>query len=515
MGHTGEEGERGRDGVTRNQNVFYILPHDAAAITHFLAPALQRLTPESAEAQLLVITPDDETAVAVAEAATRLPAGVVARVLPVTARQRATRLLKARPAAVVVGTPSELLDLIRSSAIKLDRVRQVIVAWGDAILDGGAGEPLEAVLAEVPKEAARTVITSHATPSVEALVERHAWRARRAGVITSGDGEAVDLRYVAVAPQGRASALRRVLDDLDPERCAVFVRSDEAEREVRAAVRALGLGEIGDGPGVIITRGESVPNASMVMLYESPLSRETLKALVAPGAPVVALATPRQLPVLRALAAGGRLTPLTLSGPTARARTREDRTREELRATLASGVPARELLTLEPLLAEYDGVELAAAALRLLDRERERVRLHEPAERAAEPTAESGRADLKIVRAGERPAVARIYLNVGARDGATARDVVGAVANEAGIPGAQIGRVELRDTHTLVEIPATEAEAAVKRLAGITIRGRRVAARVDQDRPRGVPRSDRRDTKDRPRPRRGSGAPRSRRPRSE
>jgi hypothetical protein len=51
--------------------------------------------------------------------------------------------------------------------------------------------------------------------------------------------------------------------------------------------------------------------------------------------------------------------------------------REELRAVLAQGVPPREVISLEPLLREFDATELAAAALRLLERERAQRRAAE------------------------------------------------------------------------------------------------------------------------------------------
>ena len=493
-----EESGAERAGVARGQNVLYVLPQDAAAVAQFLDPVLARIAPDAAETQVLVLTPDDETAVLIAEAATRTSAGAPARVLPVTGRRRAARLLRARPATVVAGSPLELLALLHDSVLKLGAVRHVIIAWADVMTDGTAAagavaDALAAVLAEVPKEAARVVVTSQLTPAVEALVERYAWRARRTGVVAATDGVPVDLSYVAVAPRGRPRALRRLLDDLDPEHAAVYVRSDDAEREVRAIARALGVGD-GDA-GVEVTRGTPVPGATLVVLYESPLDRETLVAMHAAGGAVVALAAPRQLPGLRALSGGGRVTPLTLSGPSARARSKEERVQAELREVLVAGIPARELLALEPLLAEFDGVELAAAALRILDRTRERT-----AEPAPAPALEREVPARAPKSGGPRGrGFARIYINGGTKDRITANDLVGAIANEAGITRAQIGKVELRETHALVEIAPDVAPKVVRAIGGVTVRGRRLAARLDADERPGGARGGG------PRPRRGDG----------
>ncbi|HEV7704170.1 MAG TPA: DbpA RNA binding domain-containing protein [Gemmatimonadaceae bacterium] len=569
--------ERERPAVARNQNVLHVLPHDAAAVSQFIEPALERLDPESAETQLLVLTPDSETAVIIAEAATRARTGTPARVLPVTAWRRAARLQRIRPATVIAGTPSDILELIRASAIKLDAVNTLVLAWADAMSDA-AGEPLEAVMAEVPKDAARVIVASHLTPAVEALAERYARRARRSNAVPVVEEIAIDLRYVAIAPQARESAFRRLLDDTDPERAAVYVRSDDAAKEVADTLRALGIAD--EEPSIVITRGEPVENVALLVLYESPMSAEALQTLAATGVSVIALATARQIPALRVLAGGGKVTPFVLSGPGARARSRDEKVRDELRAALSNGVNARELIALEPLLTEFDGVEIAAAALRLLEREREKdkpaekapktdhilapvveraapVERAERADREERPRSDRGERSDRGDRGdrgdrpprGERPdrdrgarpergssrdgpprggsfsrgaptrtpesrgAMSRLFVNAGKADGMTPRDLVGSIANESGISSEQIGKIELRDTHSIVEISTPVAEAVANKMNGITVRGKRLTMRVDNDKPSA--RSDRGERSSSPRferserPERGSRPDRS------
>lgn len=501
-----EESGSERAGVARGQNVLYVLPQDAAAVAQFLDPVLARIAPDAAETQVLVLTPDDETAVLIAEAATRTSAGAPARVLPVTGSRRAARLLRERPATVIAGSPLELLTLLHASILKLDTVRHVIIAWADVMADGttaavAVADALAAVIAEVPKDAARTVVTSQLTPAVEALVERYAWRARRTGVVAAVNGLAIDFSYVAVAPRARPNALRRLLDDLDPEHAAIYVRSDDADREVRSIIRSLGVGD-GD-TSVEVTRGTPVPGATLCVLYESPLDRETVIALHAAGGTLVALATPRQLPALRALSGGGRVTPLTLSGPAARALTREERMREDLRAVLADGIPARELLALEPLLAEFDGVEVAAAALRLLDRARE---VTPPAAMPAFTVGMDGVKRSERAARSPKGEYTKIYINGGTKDRIGPSDLVGAIANEAGISREQIGKVDLRETHALVEIANDVAGKVARAITGVTVKGRRLAARIDDEGHSGPPSGS--ASKSGLRPRRGDGPPR-------
>src|SRR5439155_16297162 len=155
------------------------------------------------------------------------------------------------------------------------------------------------------------------------------------------------------------------------------------------------------------------PDADLVILYDTPASREELREAVGPAPRrVIALAQPRLLASLRVLAGGASVTPFTLSDAGLRARSREEIVRAEIRDTLASGVFARELLTLEPLLESYDGIEIAAATLRLLeqarferDAARARTADHRTTATAASSPAASG-------------AMTRIFINVGAMDNA-------------------------------------------------------------------------------------------------
>ncbi|MDQ3697846.1 MAG: DbpA RNA binding domain-containing protein, partial [Gemmatimonadota bacterium] len=167
---------------------------------------------------------------------------------------------------------------------------------------------------------------------------------------------------------------------------------------------------------------------------------------------------------------GGRVTPLTLSGPGVRARAREETLRGELRALLVEGggAPAREMLSLEPLLEDFDGAEIAAAALLLLERARQR------------PVAKAGAAQAERAERPDSPWV-RLFLAVGSRDGATSRDIVGGIANEAEIASDKIGKIEMRDTHTIVEIARESADHVVKALKGTMIRGRLIAARLERE----------------------------------
>ena len=470
--------------VTRGQNVVYQMPHDWASLAHVLVPALDRIDDALRDIQLLIVCADAEAAASASASVVRLAGSRPIRAIAVTTARRAARLLRGVPgtsgAQVVAGAPAELLALVQGSSLKLQQVRCVVLAWVDELIAGGEEGMLETLMAEIPKEAPRVIVANEINAEVEEIIERYARRARR---VAPPAGEAtalaVGLQYVSVGAFSRLPALRRLLDDLDPSNGIVYVRSDESEREVNDLLRALGYGHDGvpDDQGVRAARAAGPGEVDVVVLYDIPASREELREAIGPQPRrVVALVQPRLLASLRVLSGGVPVTPVTLSEAGLRARNREETVRTELRDVLSSGAFARELLTLEPLLESYDGIEIAAATLRLLEQarfERDAARARALEGRPAQSSA-----------SGPPPtaAMTRIFINVGAMDNARPGDLVGAITNEAHITSAQIGKIDIRENHSLVEIATDVAESVLSKLTGSTIRGRRVVARVDQER---------------------------------
>ncbi|MGH7662980.1 MAG: DbpA RNA binding domain-containing protein, partial [Gemmatimonadaceae bacterium] len=486
-----DKAEQEATGVTRSRNIVHTLPYDASSMAEVLAPALALIDGLAGAVQLLVITPDAETAMAMAAAARRLQGARDLVILPLTSPARGLRMLRRRPASAVLAAPAQLLAAMQSSALKLDGLRLVILAWPEELGDATVMAALESVMGEVPKDAARTLVTSVVTPPVEEIAERYLRRAHRLGETSHVEsGEAlrdIAIRYATIAPAARPAVLHRLLDELDPERTVVFARSDESEDAIRSVLALLGYAPDSDmirirrpdGSAMATqTEAPAYNGPSLVILYDCPATQGELVGILGDDQladPVlVALVQPRQLRALRSIAGGGQLSPLVPSAPLAAARAREERIRAELRQALVSGPPARELLAIEPLLADFDGAEIAAAALRLLERERSR------------PRAESAPAGAGTVQhtaaVGAGAPWARVFVNVGSRDGIGAGDVTGAILGEAGIARGQIGKIDVRESHTTVEVAAPAVAAVVTGLTGKSIKGRRAVARLDQER---------------------------------
>jgi ATP-dependent RNA helicase DeaD len=463
-------------GVTRSQNQLHVVPEDHAAAADVLRPLLDRL--EGAEALgAIIVTSDADAAAAIADRLADIPDGP--SVMAATEARRAGRVLKQRTPQVLVG-PADILAELRGAALKVDAVRLVVLAWVDA------NPSLEVLLADAPKDAARIVLAADVTPEVEQLVDRYAWRARRVQPAGAEELPGVSLSYVVTSEHGRAGALRRVLDALDPTTAFVVTRDDASRMSVDRSLRALGYGS---SSGAVRAGATPEGPTDVVILHDLPARDEELRALVRgqANARVVALVSARQIPALRKLA-GGTVSPLSLPDAAVRARSREERLRDEVRAVLEAGQFSREVLTLEPLLANHDGIEVAAALLRVLEAERDRARAPQ----------------LKSQPAG---GVTRVFLNVGSMDNVRPGDLVGAITNEAGISKDELGRVEVRDKFSTVEVASSVANAVVGKITGIEIRGRRVLAKIDDDKPRERPKRVGGDRGERRGPPRGGARP--------
>jgi ATP-dependent RNA helicase DeaD len=480
-----EIGERATGQVSRTQSLVYTLPHATDSIAEFLTPALGRIDPSAGGTQVVVVTRDAETALAISETVLRLsgPGGI--EVVPVTGAARAGRIFRSRPVLAVAGTATELGALVRASLLKLDTVRTVVLAWVDDILEDGPESvaALEALLGELG-EAGRVVVARKLTPAVENLVERYARRARRVGPAETEvptmpeDYEFPIIRFVTVADSARVGALRRLLDDLDPPSAIIVARDEAAAADASRTIRTLGYHV--DDPTIRVTRSDFRDAAHTVIFYQSPVTPAELQRIAqAKPVQVVVLAQPGQVPSLRELASG-RLTPMNLLGPERRAHDRDEAVRQELRTVLAQGVPPREVISLEPLLEEFDAAEVAAAALHVLERERAQRRKAE----AAQPPAARARPI-----EGEKPRSAsastggmtRLFMTVGTRDGVKTGDLMGMIAGEGGIPGDHVGKIDLRESHALVEVAEADAASVIARVNGAMVRGRRVVVRGERD----------------------------------
>jgi ATP-dependent RNA helicase DeaD len=430
-------------------------------------------------ALVLVPTVDDATRAALSLA--RLGRAVGIRV---TALGAGWAPSGAGVAEVVVAAAAAAVDAVERSRLKLEGVETVVLDGASAIFALSGQEAVETVISLVPREAQRVVVTAEVTAGVEDYTERHLRRALRIPpVAVEQPGAPAEVQpphrldYQVVAEWEKLEAAAALLAGAEAGRLpVVYCRSQRRVAEVREALQLRGfrISEPGEaaGEGGVVVSAETLetPADALVVSYDLPFDAESLLARHERGG--TALATPRELAHLRQIAERsnfelrlGAAAPVILPLQVAEFRDR-------LRSALLEEDLGAQLLVLEPLFREFAPAEVAAAASALL-----RQRALPAAAVAAVPVA---RPTATRAAPAPSPSYVRLFVGVGSRDGIVPSDLVGAITGEAQVKGGQVGRIEIRDTFSIVEVESEIAPRVIQAVNGITLKGRSV--RVDFDR---------------------------------
>lgn len=379
------------------------------------------------------------------------------RVLVATGTARSARRLAAGEVDVLVCSPTTALGLHSRSTLQPDQFGAVAIAWPE---DWDADEALTVLLGDLPKDSQRLVLTSNAA-KVESLIERYA---RKALVVTSRlmvapDAVPIEPKLVRSMPTpwgGRIQAVLNFIETADPPALTVWTADDSDHEAIRRAVA---------DPAAVRLVSRQTDVSGMVVCYDLP-DGPTLTVL-STGRDVTLLVCPGTEAFVQRLAPTRR--PVHAPGALAALLDRDGALRSRIAGLIVAGNLDGALYQLGPMFEQYDPQLIAAACL-ALGRTGPGAR-PEPAPPVTATTPVGGVANAKV------------WVGVGRRDEATTGDLVAVLIKEVGLAREAIGRIELRDAFTLVEVPVGDAERVAQSLTGLTIRRRKLSARVD----RGIP----------------------------
>lgn len=398
-------------------------------------------------------------------------------------------------ADILVSTPAALEAAIRSAEVKLDGVAALVVEGASMLLDEVNRPRVELVLATLEGANVQGIVVSDPiSPEVREWVDAHL---RRAVFIPSdaagGDPDEAPLQrgvlelHVAESGAPMREAVRVIAQILEDgsHHVLLFCRSEDRAADVGDLLTLHGFlaGAPGDASVPVwlgldpLSDRKTLDDAEIpvdlvtTLSLDPPLDADTLdRRHGGKQGTGVLVAEPREVPHLRRLAreAGYRL---ESRGAIPSRRLDEIETfRETIREALRDRDLSAYVSLLDPLLEESSGVEVAAALAALL---RDRG--------AGAGGAASATGEAAGTSPGDRPpAWARLFISVGSRDGAGPGDLLGAITGEAGLTGEEVGRIDVRDTFSRVDVQDRRAQEVIQALNGTSIRGRSV--RVDFDR---------------------------------
>ncbi|WP_018937038.1 DEAD/DEAH box helicase [Thioalkalivibrio sp. ALJ24] len=509
----------------------------------FGLPLIDRVEADHRAPQALVLAPTRELAGQVADALTGFAAGRDGiEVLPVYGGQPMGQQLRALRdgAQVVVGTPGRVADHVRRGSLDLSSLRMVVLDEADEMLRMGFVEEIEWLLEQTPAERQTTLFSATMPAPIRRIAHRHMREPEEIRVGAGNEaGVDIDQSYCLVDQRNKLEALTRLMEtEPDLDAAVVFARTKAATVEIADRLGAAGVsasalnGDMEQGErervvanlrdgrlDVIVAtdvaaRGIDVPRISHVFNFDAPGDAEVYVHRIGrtgragrKGRAILFL-EPRKRRMLKDIE---RLTGKSVreqavpDREAVRAR-REDRFAERVRAAITEDAGGRYADLVQRLLAdgETSPQDLAGALVALAT---EGSPLDASATAGADPlagAARAGRDDRSGGRdrgernnkrreggrqgdrdAGPESGMVRYYMPVGRTHGVAPGAIVGALANEGGLNGRDIGRIGLQQEHSHVDLPESLDEGAIRKLGGIHVANRRLGLTLEIPAPQG------------------------------
>ncbi|MEN9645071.1 MAG: hypothetical protein RL238_1740 [Actinomycetota bacterium] len=481
----------------------------------FALPALELISGPATSAPLaLILTPTRELAMQVSEAFFRYGKDLGAKCVPVYGGQPIFRQLQAldRGVHIVVGTPGRVLDHIGRGSLPLDNIKMVVLDEADEMLDMGFADDIESILDSVPGEHQTVMFSATMPPRINAIAKRHLTDPVRI-TIARGDTKASTgkVRQIAyIVPRAhKPAALGRVLDIEAPGGALVFCRTRTEVDQLTETMNIRGyraealhggmdqlqrdrvMNRLREGTAELLVatdvaaRGLDVDTLTHVVNYDVPSAPESYVHRIGrvgrAGREGVAitLAEPREQRLLKNIEHLTKQTIAIEKVPSiADLRAAQlEQTVSAIRESLAADDLDDFHTVLHALRSEADPRSIALAAIRLYHEaagntvdEHEIPEVQMRPERTFEPrTRESGGA----AKAG----TAFIYVGVGRKAGIRPNDLVGAIANETGLTGREIGPIRITDAYSVVGVPEGRLENVIEQLRHTVIRGKAAQVR--------------------------------------
>ena len=512
----------------------------------FALPLVQRIADEGdgrRGASGLILVPTRELAMQVAEAVHRYGRSHGVSVVPIYGGQAIVSQLKAlkRGVDVIVGTPGRMIDHIKRGSLKLEGVRTVVLDEADEMLDMGFADDLEAILEATPKERQTTLFSATMPPRIATIARRHLQDPVHVKIASEklAVGAAPRVRQVVYVVQRahKVAALGRVLDMENPTSAIVFCRTRTEVDELTETLNARGYRSEALHGGMsqeqrdrvtrklragtadlliatdVAARGLDIEHLTHVFNYDVPSSPDMYVHRIGrtgrAGREGVAitLAEPREQRLVRNIEHHTKQRLQMEAVPTVvDLRTRRlGVTRAALREALIGGDLDGYRVVVESLATEFDCVDIAVAAVKLLhaaenpeeaeqeippvapsrDRERQEQRREHLATGRGERVREAKENRPKRKSRGdgaERSGyeVTRLWVGAGRAAGLRPADLVGAIANEANIDARMIGSIDITERFSIVEVPEDAAEEIIAALSSTKLKGKRVQVRRDR-----------------------------------
>ncbi len=508
----------------------------------FALPLLSKLDLSQSDPQILVLAPTRELAIQVAEAFQKYAAELPGfHVLPIYGGQDMTSQLRQlkRGVHVVVGTPGRVMDHLRRGSLNLTNLKSLVLDEADEMLRMGFIDDVEWILEHTP-ETRQTALFSATMPrEIRKVCDNYLRDAKEIKIAsTQSTGDNIEQVYWMVSGTNKLDALTRILEVEPFEGMIIFVRTKTATVELAEKLEARGYSaaalngdmnqqlreraidrlKTGKLDIVIATdvaaRGIDVERVSHVVNYDIPYDSEAYVHRIGRtgragrSGKAILFVAPREKRLLYTIEKATRK-PITLMELPSGATVTKHRI-DQFTQRISEALKETDLSFFNDLLAEFSHAndvapeEIASALAYLLQKDRplqvkftdvkpERTERRERDERGGRSERgdrgdRGGREDRpRRERSDEN--MERYRIEVGRNHDARPGDIVGAIANEAGIESRFIGHIKLFDEFSTVDLPAGMPKEVLAHLKKVRVRNRNLEITLDQGGPgAGAPR---------------------------
>jgi ATP-dependent RNA helicase DeaD len=503
----------------------------------FALPILSRIDIRQSAPQALVLAPTRELAIQVAEAFQRYAAHMPGfHVLPIYGGQSYGPQLSAlrRGVHVVVGTPGRVIDHLDKGSLDLSKLKTLVLDEADEMLRMGFIDDVERILQETPEDRQTALFSATMPAPIRRIANTYLNDPKEVTVAAkTGTAENIRQRYWLVSGMHKLDALTRILEAEPFDGMIIFSRTKIGTEELTERLQARGfsaaaingdmqqaarertIGQLKEGKIDILVatdvaaRGLDVDRISHVVNYDVPYDSESYTHRIGRtgragrSGEAILFITPRERNLLKSIERATRQPIKQMELPTLQAvnDVRIARFKDQITETLAQGGLEQFQRLVEEYEQEHDvpATEIAAALAMmargntplLLDKKAEKgwhedgVR-PERAERPERPERErTPRADRPALPKKERihrepdAGMATYRIEVGYEDGVKPGNIVGAIANEGGVDSKHIGRIEIFEDYTVLDMPADLPAETLQLLTGVRVAGRMLRIRRD------------------------------------
>lgn len=491
----------------------------------FALPILQNIELVHNQPQALVIAPTRELAIQVGEHFSRLSAhqsGLNVSVL-CGGQDYRTQLKQLRAGAhIVVGTPGRILDHIDRGTLKLNTLKTFVLDEADEMLRMGFIEDVESILAKLPTEKQMALFSATMPSRIRQIANRYLTNPESVQIRSeTATVKSIEQRFLFANQAQKPEALLRVLAAEDYQGVIVFVRTKSSADEVAEYLqqhqhRAMAIhGDLNQSAREriiaqfkkssidilvatdVAARGLDVDRVSHVINYDIAQDSETYVHRIgrtgrAGRSGITYLfVTPKESRMLNTIErhTKQRITKVAIPNEKTIEQARQTRFINQIKQRLESSHLSEYRTIIEDFMKQQSisAVDVAAALALLVNQDKSWKMQSAFQDMApCKATRFQDKADAKSMRGSKKRTMsgakssrsdypqALYRLDVGRIHGVKPGNIVGAIANEAGLQSRDITGLKIHDDHSLVRLPRDLTKETVKDLNKAWVCGRQL-----------------------------------------